>query len=83
MTCNSFARTRQTKGTCPYYEVVGDNIRAIRIKLGMSQYRLSKQIGMSPTYIASVENKSTRPNEFLVALCAQVLGCTYEELVKT
>lgn len=44
------------KARRPLASLFGENVRAMRARLGLSQTDLAKQIGIAQAYISSVEN---------------------------
>ena len=55
---------------------IGENIRKIRVKRGMTQMELEKSIGVSEPYINRVENGRTFPSSRLLPDLARALQCS-------
>lgn len=61
---------------------VGENIKARRQSLGMTQEKLADAVGLGRSMIAQIERGSKVPNMVLGRDIARVLGCGMEELLK-
>lgn len=60
---------------------VGENIKAKRIALGMTQEGLASAVGLGRSMIAQIERGSKLPNIMLGRDIAKVLQCRMEDLV--
>ncbi len=60
---------------------VGENIKAKRIALGMTQEGLANAVGLGRSMIAQIERGSKVPNIMLGRDIARVLQCGMEDLV--
>lgn len=61
-------------------EVFVNNLKFYRKQKGLSQEKLSNEIGMSMTYINQVENKGSWPQPEIVDKIASCLGVSIQEL---
>lgn len=61
---------------------VGENIKAKRQALGMTQERLADAVGLGRSMVAQIERGSKVPNMVLGRDIARVLGCCMEELLE-
>ena len=65
-----------------YFSVFGANVRALRIKIGLSQEQLAEKAAMHRTYIGSIElGKRNISLKNIIAL-SQALGVKPYELLK-
>jgi len=61
---------------------VGENIKAKRLALGMTQEKLASAVGLGRSMVAQIERGSKVPNMILGRDIARVLGCGMEELLE-
>lgn len=61
---------------------VGENIRAKRLNLGLTQEELARAIGIGRSMVAQIERGSKIPNLMLGRDIAAVLGCSMEKLLE-
>lgn len=61
---------------------IGENIKARRMALGMTQESLANAVGLGRSMIAQIERRSKVPNLILGRDIAKVLQCDLNELVK-
>lgn len=61
-------------------EVFVNNLKFYRKQKGLSQEKLSNEIGMSMTYINQIENKGSWPQPEIVDKIASCLGVSIQEL---
>lgn len=61
---------------------VGENIKAKRQALGMTQEKLADAVGLGRSMVAQIERGSKVPNMVLGRDIARVLGCGMEELLE-
>jgi transcriptional regulator with XRE-family HTH domain len=61
---------------------IGENIKRIREDKAMSQDSLAKEVGVTQSYIAKIENGLKIPSMAAGKTIAKVLGCTMDELAK-
>jgi transcriptional regulator with XRE-family HTH domain len=67
------------KTTVPFF---GDRLRRIRLEKGLTQTQLGDKVGLSKRMMAHYEKHATRPPTDKVALLANALGVTVEDLLK-
>lgn len=60
---------------------IGENIRRCRKQAGLNQGELGKLIGVSASAITQLENNDTKPKLTNMALLADALKCTTDELL--
>jgi len=60
---------------------VGDNIRRIREKAGLTQVYVAKQVGVTSAMLCQIERGTKNPSLQVGAEIAKVLGCSLENLV--
>ena len=60
---------------------IGENIKAKRQALGMTQEKLADADGLGRSMVAQIERGSKVPNMVLGRDLAKVLGCGMEELL--
>lgn len=60
---------------------VGENIKAKRMALGMTQESLATAVGLGRSMIAQIERGSKLPNVVLGRDIARVLQCKLDDLV--
>ena len=60
---------------------VGDNIRRIREKAGLTQVYVAKQVGVTSAMLCQIERGTKNPSLQVGAEIAKVLGCSIENLV--
>ena len=61
--------------------MVGDNIRRVRTKRGITQAQLADRIGVSEKTVSSWEVNRTEPSMTNIELIAKVLTCQKSELL--
>ncbi|MGN0537910.1 MAG: helix-turn-helix domain-containing protein [Acutalibacteraceae bacterium] len=59
---------------------IGENIRELRIKKGLSQTELANQIGVGQSMIGHIERGAKIPSLIVALDLAKALGCTVEEM---
>lgn len=59
---------------------IGENIRELRIKKGLSQTELAQQIGVGQSMIGHIERGAKIPSLIVALDLAKALGCTVEEM---
>ena len=64
-------------------QVVGANVRRLRLEAGLSQEEFCAQVGMSRSYLSNLENGQRNPTVELLAYMAQVLGVGLMEFFRT
>ncbi|MBR3501839.1 MAG: helix-turn-helix transcriptional regulator [Alphaproteobacteria bacterium] len=57
-------------------------LREERIKKGISQYKLAKDIGMSKSSILYIENQTQHPTLYTALLIANYLNVDISEIIK-
>lgn len=60
---------------------VGDNIRHIREKAGLTQVYVAKQVGVTSAMLCQIERGTKNPSLQVGAEIAKVLGCSLESLL--
>lgn len=60
---------------------VGDNIRRIREKAGLTQVYVAKQVGVTSAMLCQIERGTKNPSLQVGAEIAKVLGCSIESLL--
>lgn len=60
----------------------GRNLRKLRQEKGMTQWELSKAVGVTPGRILLIERGDVVPGDDLVAALAEALGVSKDELEK-
>ena len=63
-------------------EQFGQNLRAYRIRLGVSQEKLAEISGLHRTYISGLESGARNPSITIVAKLANALGVEPSDLLK-
>lgn len=58
------------------------NLKELRIKKGLSQEQLAKQLNISSVAICQYELGKRSPNVEMLKKLAQVLDCTIDDLLK-
>jgi transcriptional regulator with XRE-family HTH domain len=62
---------------------IGENIKKLRTKQGLSQDDLARKAGLKYSILAKIEGDFvTKPGVQMVAKIAKVLGVSIEELIK-
>jgi transcriptional regulator with XRE-family HTH domain len=61
--------------------MVGQNLRVLRERKGITQKTLAEAIDVKVAYISAMENGVRRPSVEQVAVFAKVLGCTTDEII--
>ena len=60
---------------------VGDNIRCISEKAGLTQVYVAKQVGVTSAMLCQIERGTKNPSLQVGAEIAKVLGCSLESLL--
>lgn len=61
--------------------MVGKNIKAIREERGMTQQQLADAIDVRVPYISAMERGVRRPSVEQVAVFAEMLACTTDDII--
>ncbi len=61
---------------------LGQNLKRIRTKKGISQGDIARDLDVSRGYISTIENGKTNPTLSTIAKIAKALGVTNDELLK-
>lgn len=61
--------------------LIGENVKKMRLKLGISQNKLAKSAGISQAALSGIESNVKNPSSVTVELLANALGCTTAELL--
>ena len=64
-----------------YRKVLGDNVRAARAELGVSQEELGLETGIDRTYISGIERGKRNPSLKVIAQIAERLKTTPAKLL--
>lgn len=59
---------------------IGENIKELRLKRGMEQYKLAELVGVSPPMVSQIERGTKIPSMLLGAEIAKALGCEINDL---
>ena len=62
--------------------LVGENVRKVRLKRGLTQERFAEKSGFSQQYLSSLENGRRNPSIVTVYELASALGVSHLELLK-
>jgi transcriptional regulator with XRE-family HTH domain len=61
--------------------LVGENVRKVRLKRGLTQERFAEKSGFSQQYLSSLENGRRNPSIVTVYELATALGVSHLELL--
>jgi len=61
---------------------LGQNLKRIRTKKGISQGDIVKTLGMPKSFVSSIENGKTNPTLATIAKLAKAIGVSVGELMK-
>ena len=64
-------------------KLVGENVRRIRLKKGLTQEQFADLSGFSQQYVSSLENGKRNPTIITLFEIASALGVTHLELLRT
>jgi transcriptional regulator with XRE-family HTH domain len=62
--------------------LVGENVRKVRLKRGLTQERFAEKSGFSQQYLSSLENGRRNPSIVTIYELATALGVSHLELLK-
>ena len=62
--------------------LIGENVRKVRLKRGLTQERFAEKSGFSQQYLSSSENGRRNPSIVTVYELAAALGVSHLELLK-
>ena len=62
--------------------LVGENVRKVRLKRGLTQERFAEKSGFSQQYLSSLENGQRNPSIVTIYELATALGVSHLELLK-
>jgi transcriptional regulator with XRE-family HTH domain len=62
--------------------LVGQNVKRIRLKLGMTQERFAERSGFSQQYLSTLERGRRNPSVVTLYELASALGVSHIELVR-
>jgi len=62
--------------------LVGENVRKVRLKRGLTQERFAEKSGFSQQYLSSLENGRRNPSIVTIYELAAALGVSHLELLK-
>jgi transcriptional regulator with XRE-family HTH domain len=60
---------------------IGEVVKQIRIRSGLSSRAASELCGLSPAYLSKVETNSTIPSSKALIKILSALGCSAEEML--
>lgn len=61
---------------------LGENLRRIRMRKGVSQVDVARSLGVSRGFISNFENGKTNPTLATITKLAGAIGVTTDELLK-
>ncbi len=61
---------------------LGQNLKRIRTKKGISQSDIVRTLGMPKSFVSSIENGKTNPTLSTIAKLAKAIGVSVGELMK-
>ena len=62
--------------------LVGENVRKVRLKRGLTQERFAEKSGFSQQYLSSLERGRRNPTIITLYELAQALGVSHVELIE-
>lgn len=62
--------------------LIGENVRKVRLKRGLTQERFAEKSGFSQQYLSSLENGRRNPSIVTIYELATALGVSHLELLK-
>jgi transcriptional regulator with XRE-family HTH domain len=62
--------------------LIGENVREVRLKRGLTQERFAEKSGFSQQYLSSLENGRRNPSPVTIYELATALGVSHLELLK-
>jgi transcriptional regulator with XRE-family HTH domain len=62
--------------------LIGENVRRVRLKRGLTQERFAEKSGFSQQYLSSLENGRRNPSIVTVYELATALGVSHLDLLK-
>ena len=63
-------------------EKLGNNLKRLRTKKGISQGDIARSIGVSRGFVSNIENGKTNPTLATIARLANAIGVSTDELLK-
>jgi transcriptional regulator with XRE-family HTH domain len=63
-------------------EKLGNNLKRIRTKKGITQGDIARSLGVSRGFVSNIENGKTNPTLATIARLANAIGVTSDELLK-
>ena len=61
---------------------LGQNLKRIRIKKGISQGDIARELKVSRGFISTIENGKTNPTLATIAKLARAIGVSVDKLIK-
>lgn len=61
---------------------LGQNLKRIRMKKGISQNAIAKTLGIDRSFITNIENGKTNPTLATIAKLAEAIGVSPDKLLK-
>ncbi len=61
---------------------IGENIKKIREKRGMSQLKLAQEVGVTQTLICQIEKEIRTPSFIIAVEIAKALNCKTDDFLK-
>lgn len=63
-------------------EKLGNNLKRIRTKKGVTQGNIARSLGVSRSFVSNIENGKTNPTLATISKLAKALGIPSDELLK-
>lgn len=63
---------------CPGFETFGEDVRAARNEKRLSRQRVAEMLGISPVYLANIENDQTIPSLPVLIQLTKIFGLPME-----
>ncbi len=63
-------------------EQIGENIRKLRIRQGLTQLELAQQVGITQPMIGHIERGAKFPSLAIVLSLSEIFSCTIDELCR-
>jgi transcriptional regulator with XRE-family HTH domain len=65
-----------------YSKRLGENLKRIRTKKGITQIEIAKELGADRSFVSNIENGKTNPTLSTITNLAKALGVPVNELLK-
>lgn len=63
---------------CPGFETFGEDVRAARNEKRLSRQRVAEMLGISPVYLANIENDQTIPSLPVLIQLTKIFYSVYQ-----